>query len=382
MDRVAKNPCIQILALVCIFTTALILVFLTFGGCSKTVEPPNRFSELLGLLPAFLKDTEKPFFLVDYASFRQDNDISLSNREDYIDTMIEDPVGRELLAVGAFITGNGKYCITSTIQDKYVGYNLTDVDAEIQVYDLIVYFLAAIGRFDPQATEDALSNQSEWPSWAKDSYTTENYGGITLHSWGDALKINDENKLSPPHLDELGRALPLAVSDKYLFNSIGLKELKWMINASQDKSDSMADVPEFAAVTNGMYDLGAYALILGRDTLANGKPEYVMVDKGPKLKKFTFFGTGIGRDEQGIYTALVIVHESSEDAEENVSLLKQRIESCSSAHYQKTWNDMITDTDIHDEGRVLLAKLYVESPTNFWLVWLLTEDTLLLHEYE
>ena len=79
------------------------------------------------------------------------------------------------------------FTLTSPIQSRYVGYSLTDVDAEINninirpsnIFPENQYnfqpdlMIAAIGRFDPKATENAFDNQSEWPSWAIDDYAHE-----------------------------------------------------------------------------------------------------------------------------------------------------------------------------------------------------------------
>lgn len=64
-------------------------------------------------------------------------------------------------------------------------------------------------------------------------------------------------------------------------------------------------------------------------------------------------GTGIGMDEKGIYTALVLVHDDKGAALKNVSLLKERI---SHAYIEaKPASDLIYDTEIHSEEEVLSA---------------------------
>ena len=111
--------------------------------------------------------------------------------------------------------------------------------------------------------------------------------------------------------------------------------------------------------------------------MVNGNPEYQGTYPGPRLKKFVTFGSVSSQDEDGTYTALALYHESTDDAESNISLLEQRIANTDSLHLEVPWSEVITDFEISVEGNVLLAKLYTDS-LGFWggLVY----DILLLHE--
>ena len=91
------------------------------------------------------------------------------------------------------------------------------------------------------------------------------------------------------------------------------------------------------------------------------------------------FGSGIGQDEKGIYTALVLYHESPNDAESNVSLLEQRIADTDSVYYERPWNEIIIDAEISVDGNVLLAKLYADYMV-LWQSWVYLLEPLVLHE--
>lgn len=386
MGRVAKNPYGRIFAPVCITATAFILVFLTFGGCSKRVEPPNRFYELLNLVPAQVTDTEYMIKIVDYASYREDNNISMTTADkqpitlkEYGRIVARDKVGGML--GGADITGLGRYAEIQPDTEKYLGINFTDVDAEIEAGLPPATMIAAIGRFDPPATRDALSHQDDWLPRVKEAYTSGEYRGVTVHSWGDGFKMNLTARFSPPHLDNLGRARPLAVTEEYLFYAPGVSVIQSMIDSSQDKAESLADVPEFASVANGLSDLNAYTAIIGDESLANGDTEYVDYYPGILLKKFAVFGLGLGRDGKGTYLALAIVHESPDDAEANITRLEQHIENDNSISSDMPWSEMITASEISVAGNVLLAKLYTDN-THLWLDLVYSQDTLLIHERE
>jgi len=400
IKRLSSNNSIKavvILALV----TAPISVLPSLTGCGETT-PSNTFTELLNLVPAEETDvTNSEYFtLIDYASAYEEAGISRFNTIDELLNQLKDKPRETLLNLpgmdDSFITGYGKYAQNTTINKKYVGYNVGDVDAEIQFGMPPREGVAAIGRFDPAATKNALSNQDDWPPEIKSRYSTEEYNGVTIHSWGDGFKLDLITRLVPPPVDPLGRARPLAVTDKYLFYHPSLETVKLMIDASRNKGRSLADLPEYAAIATGLTDLKAYKAIAGEELIANNLPpfldnisdytqeeqeDYLEKTIGPRfrLKKFLTFGSGLGRDEKGIYMALVLYHENSDKARENVSLLKQRIENVKSFTLDALWSERITDVDIKAEGNTLLAKLYTTS-TELWAFWLYNQDNLLLHE--
>ncbi len=364
---------------------ALVIIFPALYGCSGDSESSNRFHELLKLIPSGVEVSPMPLVLTDLASYYEDYNISLTDSEGqpitfekYTDIIRENEI-RLAMGGSSFITGWGQYAESGTIQDKYLGYDFTSLDAEILGGNPPAEVVAAIGRYDPQATRDALSHQDEWPAWAVEAYTTEEYRGVTIHSWGSGFEIHITDRLVPPHIDMIGRAMPLAVTDKYLFYAPSLEMIKLMIDASQGKTESLADLPEFAAIADGLSDLNAYSALVGYESLVNGDPELTGTYPGPRLKKFVTFGSGAGEDENGIYTALVLYHESADDAESNISLLKQRIAGAISILGGTPWSEIITDTEIKVEGQVLLAKLYTDSLV-LWGSLVYGRDILLLHE--
>jgi hypothetical protein len=361
----------------------LVIVFPLLCGCSEE-DNSNRFHRLLKLIPSGLKDSPEPLLLTDLASFYEDNDISLTDSEgrpitleEYIDLIKEKGIRFPL--GGSDITGYGRNAMSGGTDSNYLGYDFTSLDAEIQAGAPPGNTIAAIGRYDPEATRDALSHQDEWPSWAVDAYTIEKYRGVTIHSWGDGFKMHMTDRLVPPHIDELGRAMPLAVTDEYLFYAPGLEEIKLMIDASQGKTESLADLPEFVAIAERLPEMNVYTALMGYESLANGDPELTGTYPGPRLKKFVSLGSGLGTDSRGIYMALVLYHESPEDARSNISLLEQRISGTNSIYDDTPWSEIIIDAKIWVDGKVLLAKLYTESPA-LWTRILYGRDILLLHE--
>jgi hypothetical protein len=191
--------------------------------------------------------------------------------------------------------------------------------------------------------------------------------------------MNMNTRLVPPHVDALGRARPLAVTETRLFYAPSLEIMKLMIEASQDKTESLADLPEFASIAKKLSEMNAYAAVIGDEECAIGDIMFEGTYSGPKLKRFVTFGSGIGEDERGFYMALVIYHHSRENAEANVSLLEQRIADTDSVYAEKPWREVFYDIDIHVEGNILVAKLYTEV-TSIWVGWVYDQDSLLVHE--
>ena len=104
-------------------------------------------------------------------------------------------------------------------------------------------------------------------------------------------------------------------------------------------------------------------------------------ERGPWLRPYEAFATGAGKDENGHYMALVLVHADDASAEENVGLLRRIIEEEGSVLYDISWSDYIDveRSEIHAEGRVLLAKLRGGFASK-WLSWVLQRDSLILYE--
>lgn len=363
----------------------VVISAVAFGGCSGP-DDSDRFTRLLRMIPA--EENVNIYFITinDYASAFEDVGISLAELDEQSTTfqeLIELIKEKEInptsihLGEGSFITGWGAYAGENLIRDDHVGYNFSSIDAEIQAGIPPHIMTAAIGRYNPEDTRDALQNQDEWPDWAVAAYDSEEYRGVTIHTWGDGYQMNLTAMLVPPHIDMLGRAMPLAVADGYLYCCTGLDRVKAMIDAQEGKTESLADLPEYTDIVAKMSELGTHAIMLGHESLANGDQEESAAFAGPRLRKFITFGTASGSDEKGIFNAVVIYHENSEDAEANIALLKDRIDTALIG--DRPWKEFVTETDIHVEGNLLVAKLYTLR-SGLWSGIGYSDNPLLLHE--
>ena len=227
------------------------------------------------------------------------------------------------------------------------------------------------GRFDPKATDEALRSCSECPTPDR-----EEYGGVSYYSWGQDNEVGVNDKFAPPAFDQLGRGGRIAVLDSYVLHTWATDEMKSIIGALRDERPSLADFEEYRLLAAGMSQLGAYAMLLSdmtfgleasiegylkRPDASNDQAaEWRVKWAGPgTLRPYLAFAMGAGKDEDGPYMALALVHADSRPVEENVDLLRRRIEEGSSSNHQTPWSDQIdvASLEIRSEDRLLLAKL-------------------------
>jgi hypothetical protein len=354
------------------------------AGCSGSIQQSNptssTFLQLLKLQPDSALSTARTgqayILMNDFAKIRDVYGISLPTTSD------EQDLDNYLLAMlnadhslGTLGPDNLQYAYGSGFRPTYmekesiravnVGYGPTNVDASIESSTGI----GLIGNFNPQATQTAFKEQTGWPQWAKDGYTTENYQNITINSWGDVdpntLHLLDT--LGPPDTDELGRACPLAVTPTNVFYSSSTANIKSMIDTSLGKSTSMANDPKYASVAKGLTELGAYSAIIANTTTSEPDfaPKNPLTDTGTQLQPYLTFGSGEGKDNEGIYLAVVLVYGDNKAAANNAGILQTRIdqESFTDGTNTTPWKQIITDSKISVEGNMILAKVYDNQPS-------------------
>jgi hypothetical protein len=383
-----------VLAILCIFTLAEVMA----GGSCAAPSEENTFVELLKLLPAEAKEG-RVITLIDYKLFRQangiqiyDNDGQRIDRDEYINILIDiiwddSFFGDDIFRFSSYWTSMGNNLDRSSIKEENIGYEVTDIDAEINnIFSLYSpeiilsggdafkvnedMMIAAFGEFNQQAISNALENRDDWPEWAIENYSGEKYENTIIHSWGDSLECHVRDRLSPPHLDFLGRAMPLAISNGYLFVGSSEENIRSMVDTSLDEKDSLADIPEYKLAAQGMDDLGAVIAIIMDETHVSDNMRSTISLIRPRITNYVTISMGPGKDETGVYMALVIVHANNADAEDNVSSLEQKIEEYNTfcKKVARSPENSIYNTEIYTKGKVLLAKLYTANES-IWRYW-------------
>ncbi len=362
---------------------------------SPSAPEPSLYQELLRLIPD-TPETRSAVYINDYVRLREvwgipplEPDADERAMIDYLFkylNRLETP-DSELAQTATFIFG-------SRVR-QYLGFDLRDVDQSITAGEEIEpsrHVGVLRGRFDPGATAEGITACSECPTPLR-----EEYRGVSFYSWGTDSEEKPDQGLAPGAFDQSGRGRSIAVQGDRVFHTVATNTIKALIDASLGKQPSLADAEEFRLLVNGMTVLGAYIMYLTDKTQGlNGilkarcgeesqcSEELRTQLKGePVLSPYSAYATGVGKDEDGVYTALVLVHDDAIAAEANVNLLRQRIDAASTL-FGTPWADEFDAIrrEFRFEGRVLLAKLHRpgSDAQPLWIRWVLSDDPLLLHE--
>ena len=372
------------------------LLALALVGCGSDTEPVREttaatdtaYAGLMGTIPD-TPELRQQVYINDYALVRQMFDVPLPGPGDDDDALtefyerppptgfggeVDDPPVRGFGAISFFGPFNQHRNITAE-NLQHLAFDVRSMDQSIVAFALPAILDVVRGRFDPQATDKALESCSEC-----EPHSREEYGGVSYYSWGEDYADNPRLRFAPPAFDEIGRGGRIAVLDEYIFRTLGASDMEALIDAGLNEGASLADVEEFRLLAGGMSRLGAYTMLLSDDVEVWDAANYTAAG-GPWLRPYEAFATGAGKDENGHYMALVLVHADDASAEENVGLLRRIIKEEGSVLYDALWSDYIDveRSEIHAEGRVLLAKLRGGFANN-WRDWVIQRDGLILHE--
>ena len=385
---------------------------------TPTAESTSVYEELLGLIPD-TPWTREEVWINDYARMRELYDMPLppADADDeamtqYLDKFYpKNPVlypHLPRMGLPPFISGYPSIFRYPrpiiVVRRQYLGFDVRNVDQSVLagreqgILEVVAGREQGIlevvrGGFDPKTTEEALEACSECPSALR-----EQHRGVSFYSWGEDF-VEDSTKFrGPPAYDFAGRGGRIAVQDNYVFRTVWTEGMKALIDASQGRRATLADVEDFRLLAKGMTDLEAYATVLSDWTPGFGNIETWMfgeigsqnlmtaeikvvgdLSMTPLLRPYISFASGQGKYERGPYMALTLVHSDATSAEENVALLRRRIEETGSFWRGDLWIDMVDSMEITAEGRVLSAKLWGDIAV-VWIRWIDERDPLLLHE--
>ena len=232
-----------------------------------------------------------------------------------------------------------------------------------------VNLLVTKGRFDPRKIEGC----SDCPSADRVEYE-----GVEFYSWGKDLHGNLREGLSPPAFDQLGRGGRIAVSDSLVYRTVETPGIETLIRTHQGKEDPLADDEDLALAAGRLDDLGLFsALLIGHaeffsaedvldDLCLNLYSEQCdrirdRVANVGSLTEYEVLGAGAGRDDDGLFNAVVLVYRDDDDAERNARQFEERLEDGTSLFANRRWSELIPDGDVTAEGRTVVAKLRPQS---------------------
>ena len=333
-----------ILVKLSVFVILITVTALSLAACGGGTET-SGFLELLEVIPDNAQ-TRGWVQVNDYQRFRETFDIQIPGPEageealmDYLLRPIDMPQ-----FFGPFISGYGQFAPQALERRRYLGFDLRDVhrSAEAGVPPNVLEVVQ--GDFDPNKTALALAACAECEAPEE----TERRG-TKFYSWGEDLVVDVQKILAPPAFDRLGRGGRIAVLDEYVFRTLETGGMEALIDARRGDRSSLAGVDDFRALAAGLDEQNAYSGLLTdmtqsfdetlRDILDGADITFsreeqarqrATLEEEPLLRPYEAFATGAGRDNRGQYMVVVLVHSSDRAAQQNVELLRRRIEESQS----------------------------------------------------
>ena len=358
------------------------------------------FGRLLAGIPD-TPDTRQSVMINDYAAVRELLGFSPAAPEDEYPVLIQyaiDNVSRDdqepdptkfkvYNAEAPFITGMG-HDIFDHPRREFLAFDGRNVDQSVEAGVVPFKLEVDHGRFDPAATAQALQDCAECPP--PDIVT---HNDVTFYSWGEDGQGDLRGRNEPPAFDHLGRGGRIAVSDDQVFRTVETPGMKALIDSRAGDELSLADVQEFRLLAQAISDLEVYAAFFSSQTQkVDPDPEsdaargfvpafqeglIAEIGGSSLLLPYLAFSTGPGRDDDGSYLALVLVHSNEESAAENKQRLERRI---SENPDLKTWMEGIEESNISVDGRVLSGTLRGDRPASTWKALSFTVTPLIPHE--
>lgn len=299
-------------------TIAIALILSLITSCSNgkgtgvqnsSASKQSTIQKLMGLMPAsVMKDDYATVIVNDYAKMYRVTGIPRpassgdKDVDDYI--MAWSKVFPNIMPRGGFISGIDQSAKVGPIRSENVGFGYPDVDGDIYAMLGPIKFEVLSGSFSPASTKEAFTKQNGWPEWAKNNFSSEVYKNVVIHSWGDVYKEGIlvphlDTRLMPPHIDSAGRAYPLAVTQSNVFYSNNMSDVKMMVDLLSDKTLSLTNLPQYAAIADGLTELNVYTASIARDITANSTD---LKDAGQLslLHKYIAYARGNGKRREGI----------------------------------------------------------------------------------
>ena len=256
-----------------------------------------------------------------------------------------------------------------------------------------------VGRFDPEAGDEGIRRgyrETRDPADGCPQMDTRSHRGVEYYEWEDGLDdANRRCRPGPAVLDFGGRGDSLAIQKQYVLGAYNNDGMERLIDTGLGELPSLADNQDFRLLARGMTELGAYSAYMSdetqsldatlaarRDTGESLRVFRESLEASPLLRPYRAFATGAGKDEQGEYMALALVHDKEADAEDNVDLLRRRLNETSSFRSRIPWSDVFdtVNMEVRADGRLVLARVPREPLGNLWFAWIILDEWLLLHE--
>jgi len=344
-------------------TTLVLLLIVTLtsqSGCSKETEEPtaesNRWLELLRALPAN-ENTLKAAYLEDITS-------SMEKIEKYPHIL----AGYEIMYPKPFYghsPESRRYDYSDEELKQTLGFVSTDVDQKVYAgTGSQDYYQAVRGRFSREDIDNAVKTGP-----MNDILEVASYQGHEFYSWGGDHEINLSRR---SNIRPLGIGFRLALVDDYLFWVAWTDGIKEMIDSYEGNIKSLADIEDYKLLSQAIEEYAVDCAFFSTESRSQSHVREVVeetsdvigqiieeIDNVILLKPYQSLATGAGIDEDGFYLVIALLNTNEEVAEENATLLEQRINEAMkfSSFYNKRLSELIESMEIENKGRLTLAKL-------------------------
>ncbi|MFC1946380.1 hypothetical protein ACFLXY_00515 [Chloroflexota bacterium] len=256
-----------------------------------------------------------------------------------------------------------------------IGFTFDDVDQMVSSGTQPYIYEAYRGRFDKDEIDAAVKTGTR-----SEDLEVVQYGGMEYYRWGED---NAANLSERTHVRPLGRGHRLALPGDFAFWTVWDEGIEAMIDCYNETVDSLVDIDEYTFMAEGLSILDAFSAAMTIDTNSykeakdyvnrEGLPEReghderfeLYLEEVSLLKPYNALATGAGLDSDGYYLAIVLVNPDSSTAEENASLLEERIQNTRDIWQGRLWSEMATGVTVESRDRLTLAKLY-GVPSEFW----------------
>ena len=369
-----------------IFLVATLVVGL-LAGCAPS-DAPNIYEELLQNIPD-IPGASNGVYINDYALVHELFEIPIPGPEADDEARLDYLVALALewrtgLGPGPLISAYNINSIAFFDNWQYLGFDFRDIDQSVLAGSFAATLEVVRGRFNPGATDRALSACSECPQGQR-----LEHNGIQFYSWGEDGISDISKRFSPPAFDQLGRGGRIAILDDYVFRTVVTEDMRALIDANRGDRRSIADREDFQLLASALTELNIYSAFLSGDVplLQEIIQERLKIEsaslQGTPLLPYVAYAAGVGKDQNGDFMAIVLVHSDSVAADANVDRLFNRIEETELFVTRQAWRTVVTsvdDVEIRSVGKVLIAKLPLETSRTIWRDVVQTGDPLLLHE--
>jgi hypothetical protein len=266
------------------------------------------------------------------------------------------------------------------VRDSF-GFTIVDADQSIELGLRGESWQAVRGRFDQQVIIDALHNDSDF----NESLQDLTHNGFDYFAWAGGPATEGSS---------CGRGTIAAEGD-FVYWASTEEQMRQMIDSVTNKAMSAADMAAIRTSMEAVESQDAYAAMTtnlrtpvsaaARMRAGVDAPPELIADledelrQQPLLAPYRFITTGLGHDEGGYFTVVVLTHEDAAAATENARRLEQRLASSAASAEGERWGDVFEDVNVASEGPLVIAKLYTDR-TGLWNRLALSFDTLLVFD--